>query len=122
MKKSDVDIEQTIQNMRVSYLDGLAGRIEQLRQFVDILREEKATEDHYRDLRKEIHGLIGSGTTYGFSSISDQGKIFHEMLHTIAPIHQKLIASYIDSLIHSCDQVLAQGQSAENRAPPAKDN
>ncbi|TAH34216.1 MAG: hypothetical protein EYC62_05525 [Alphaproteobacteria bacterium] len=113
MNKNDTELRQLMQRMRVSYLDGLGARIDQLRQFAEILREEKATPEHYQDLRKEIHGLIGSGTTYGFPKITEQGKVFHEMLHTIAPAHQKLVADYIDSLIHSCDKILIDERSTD---------
>lgn len=77
---SDNQFKHAFAKLRDSYKDRLLSTAEELKFFIDTLENRDTTPEEYDHMLLTVHGLAGTGTTFGFPEIS----------HIASPIDEAL--------------------------------
>ena len=65
--------EETLNQLKEEYLRGSKERLNRIERSLNFLANDKTDGEALRALRREFHGLSGSGTTYGFPQVTALG-------------------------------------------------
>jgi len=78
-----LDVKQQLAKLAESYVSQLPEKLERLMELWDRLQADRADGEHVAELRRLTHGLAGSGTTFGFPSISQAARAAELLLHKL---------------------------------------
>ncbi len=95
-----------VADLKQHYINNLPAKREQIEAFIKKLKAGKSPAVLRRDIEHVVHNLAGSGTTYGYQTISKSARLLEEMLSS-APDSPKL-SSVAEKLVEGINRVIAE--------------
>ena len=104
--------------LRQAYVRQLPGKLQEVSSLWHTLRSGEWDAAGFQTLHRLVHGLTGSGATYGFAALSEAARTLERCLHAIVESGRLPTAeqySSIDALLDALQQSVAGADSAPAR-------
>ena len=109
--------EQLLQQLKVSFLEGLDDRCGELELIVLSLDNKEEAQDYYNELYRCVHSLKGSAGTHGISLISTICHHFEDYLNIIEGHFENIDGNFIDQCLVYIDLIKNTAEEAKKENP-----
>ncbi len=92
--------------LRTKYVSKLRDRRPEIADFLALCQSGQPGPEVREEMRHKVHGLAGSGATYGFSRISTTARALEMALQSDSVIESSILVKLTQALLETCDQVL----------------
>ena len=101
-------VEEKMRALRTRFIGQLRERLDRLKQLRKQSSENRLGEAERSEIKFLAHKCSGSGSTFGFPTISQAGRALEEVLINRPNIPSTQLLPYLDTLISECKDALKQ--------------
>lgn len=112
-------LQEQLQVLKQRYLEELPGKLQAIHALVDELEDTGWERERLETLRRHVHGLVGSGATYGLQAVSIQARTAERVLAGMLEKEERPAEQDIDHAMAHLEELNALCQQ-ELRPNPRK--